>query len=122
MTWVKNLVENIGKWFVSGEAEKNAKLALDNAAKALPYVALAADVVTAITPTPVDDVIWRTMRSSYPSLFDGSVKTGAELGVQALLIASERFKEANPGIATGVARAATQLAYFEFKEKQEQNG
>lgn len=102
-------------FFTSGKAKRDAQLALDFAVKALPYLKIAADVVTTLTPTGIDDAAWTLVKSKYPNLFNGSIQTSDELKGYALQVASELLRQKYPQIDKTVAILATQLAYTEAR-------
>lgn len=115
MNWLKRLIGSISAYFRTGQAAKDAQLALEYVGRALPYVAIAANVVVSMTPNSIDDIAWAAIKAKYPSLFDGRTKTQDELKASALLIASDLLKSKFPELSTSVARAAVQLAYIDQK-------
>lgn len=83
--------------------------------KAMPFIVLAADVVTALTPSGIDDAVWAQIKRLYPTLLDGTEKTPEQLKTEAFIIASETMKSRYPDLDTSTARAAVQLAYLTRK-------
>jgi hypothetical protein len=106
-------------WFTSGKAKRDAQLALEYAAKALPFLRTAADVVTTLTPTGIDDAAWAVVKSKYPNLFNGTVQTPDELKGYALQVAAELLKQKYPQVDKTVAVLATQFAFTEARGKGE---
>lgn len=115
MNWISRIFVRLAGYFRSGKAARDAQLALEYVARALPYVKIAADLVISLTPTQVDDLAWAAIKTRYPSLFDGKTKTQDEVKAAAMLIASDLLKAKYPELSTSVARAAVQLAYIDQK-------
>jgi hypothetical protein len=117
MNWIKRIFGSALAWlsqyFRSGKAAADAKWALDHLADALPFIDIAASVAVTLTPTAIDDLAWAAIKAKFPKLFDGSVKTGDELKLYMLALATELFKAKYPQISTSVARATVQLAYID---------
>jgi hypothetical protein len=109
--FINSLFSKLAKLFTSGQAQS----ALDKVAAfvptALPYINIAAQIVTGITPTTLDDQALALVKSKYPRLFDSSLKTGDEVKLFALGVASELMTNRYPTLSTSIARAAVQLAY-----------
>jgi hypothetical protein len=102
-------------FFKSGKAQKDAEVALEYAVKALPYIKIAGDIITGVTPTGVDDILWNVVKNKYPKLFDGSIHTSDELKAYALGAASSMLQAKYPKLTTTVAVLATQIAYVDAK-------
>lgn len=115
MNWIKSFLEKLNQYFISGKAQRDARIALEHVGAAMPYIDMAARIVTTLTPTGVDDVVWSLIRTRYPSLFDGQPKSEAELKATAFLVASDLLKARYPQLDTTIARAATQFAYIEHR-------
>jgi hypothetical protein len=98
-------------FFRSGASQKAIDQVAAFAPSALPYIAIAAQIITGITPTTMDDQALALLHVKYPHLFDGSLKTGAEVKLYALGIASELMGQKFPSLSTSVARASVQMAY-----------
>ena len=115
MSWLKRLFGWLSGYFTSGKAAADAQKALEYVGKALPFVVIAADIITTLTPTGVDDAAWRAIKAAYPRLLDGTEKSSEELKAEALIISAELLKARYPELSTSVARAAAQLAYIDWK-------
>jgi len=107
----KTFFSKIVGFFSSGAANK----ALDTAAalvpKAMPFLDIAAAIATGITPTTLDDTVLAQIHTKFPHLFDGSLKTGDEVKLYLLGIATQLLQASYPQVSTSVARAAVQVAY-----------
>jgi len=114
MNWLKKLFGAISKYFKTGSAARQAQQALEYVAKAMPFVVTAGNVIVTLTPTGVDDAVWKAIKAKYPKLLDGSAKTIDELKAEALVIAAEMLQAKFPELTTSVARAAAQLAYIDW--------
>lgn len=119
MNWLKRLFNAIGAYFKSGKAAADATKAMQYVGKALPFVVIAADIITSLTPTGIDDLVWARIKAKYPNLLDGKQKSPDELKADALIIAAELLKDRYPELSTSVARAAAQLAYIDWKALKE---
>lgn len=82
-----------------------------------PYIKVAGDIITGLTPTTLDDAAWKSIKSKYPQLFDGDKPNEETLKLYALGIATDLVQQRYPDISTTVARTATQLAYLLEKSK-----
>ena len=111
MNFLKTLLSKLSGLFTSGKAKAALNLAADYTALALPYIDLAAEVATAITPTTIDDQLLSGIKVKYPRLFDGSIKTGSEVKLYTLGVATELMTARYPALTTTIARASVQLAY-----------
>ena len=108
--------ENLKKWALSLFGKREAvKQLLDNsfelASYALPYLDMASTIAAGITPSKVDDVALLAIKAKYPRLFDNSIKTGEELKLYTLGVATELLKAKFPDVSTSVARLAAQAAF-----------
>jgi hypothetical protein len=115
MKWIQALLAKLSNYFRSGKAQQDAETALKHVGVALPYIDIAARIVTTLTPTGVDDAAWAYITKSYPRLFDGSAKTDRDLKFLAFDIASDLVRMRYPQLDTSIARAATQMAYLEHR-------
>lgn len=115
MNWLKRLFGFLRGYFRTGQAARDTQKALEYVGKALPFVIIAADIITTLTPTFVDDALWRAIKAAYPRLLDGTEKSPEELKAEALVISAELLKAKYPELSTSVARAAAQLAYIDWK-------
>jgi hypothetical protein len=115
MNWFKAIFDWLGRYFASGQAKKDAKLALEHVGKALPYIKIAGDIVIGLTPTQLDDIVWAGIKAKFPDLLDGNKKSPDEVKLAALAIATELLRKQFPELSVSVARAATQLAYLEYR-------
>lgn len=118
MTWIRNLISKISVYF-RGQAAVDAERALSMVVYALPVITIAADIVAMVTPTGIDDAFLSLLKGKFPKLFDGSIKSPDELKLYALGVATELLKARYPSVSTTVARAATQLAYLQYKSDKE---
>lgn len=82
---------------------------------ALPYLDLAAEIVSGLTPTKVDDITLRTIKVQFPRLFSGEPMTVEEFKLYTLGVATELLKAHSPGTSTTIARIAAQVAYLRYK-------
>lgn len=105
-------------WFTSGRAKRDAEAAMRIGVDALPYLKIAADIVVGLTPTQVDDIAWGLLKAKYPGLFDGSIRTEAELKAYALQVAATLLRQKFPKVDTTVAVLATQMAYVQARAEQ----
>lgn len=115
MKFLKNLVGSIGAYFKSGKAASDADRALRMIGDALPYVRMAMDIVTSITPTNVDDLAWSALKKAYPTLLDGKPHTQDEVKLAALATAAHLLQERFPTLDKSIAIAAVQMAYLEYR-------
>lgn len=113
--FISKIFSSIVDWFTTGKAKRDAELAIKYAAEALPLLKTAADIVVGLTPTQIDDVVWNSLKSKYPKLFDGSIHTEAELKGYALQVAAALLREKFPKLDTTVSVLATQLAYVQAR-------
>lgn len=95
-----------------GGAE-NVEKALEFTRKALPIIKIAGDIITSLTPTTADDLIWAALKQKYPLLFDGKAHTPDEIKNMALLYATEAMQQ-KYNLSTTIARTAAQLAYNDY--------
>jgi hypothetical protein len=121
-TFLKKTFGSVTAWlmqyFKSGKAAADAQWALEHMHEALPIVGMVADIATAITPTAIDDVVWKAVKAKYPTLWDGSLKTDEEFKLYALGVATELFKQRFPAVDTTRARMAVQNAYADYRNIQ----
>lgn len=82
-----------------------------------PYIKIAGDIITGITPTTVDDAAWKAIKEKYPQLFSGQKVDSETAKLYALGIATDLVERRYPDISTTVARTATQIAYLLEKSK-----
>jgi len=125
MNFFKKLLQKIAASFSSDKADQTfdqvATSAADETAwqipaialHALPFLALAAQIVVGLTPTGVDDAVLAQIRLKFPRLFDGTIHTPHELKAYALAVAGELVKGRFPEASTSVARSAAQLAFHQ---------
>jgi hypothetical protein len=121
MSWIVKLFQKLAGYFKSPKAKEDAEKALQYALMAAPYIKLAGQVVTTLTPTGVDDAAWALITGKYPRLFDGSLVTGDERKLYALGIAGELLEARFPGLDTSIARTAVQLAWLEQRTEVKAN-
>jgi hypothetical protein len=114
-----NFFTSIGKailnFFTSGRAKRDGELALKYAGEAIPYLAMASQIVVGATKTEVDDEKLKEIKADYPRLFDGSILTPAELKGYALQVAGAFLRQKFPKLDTTVSVLAAQLAYTEAR-------
>jgi hypothetical protein len=82
-----------------------------------PFIKTAADIITGLTPTTVDDMAWKAIKEKYPQLFSGQKVDPDTAKLYALGIATDLVERHYPEVSTTVARTATQLAYLLEKSK-----
>lgn len=99
----------------SGRAQKSLDVIFAHIPAALPYIDIAAQIITGITPTTLDDKAYSLIKARYPKLFDGSLQTGDEVKLYALGIAAELLAFRFPALSTTEARSAVQLAFIDRK-------
>lgn len=107
----KTFFSKIVGFFSSGEANKALDAAAALVPKAMPFLDIAAAIATGITPTTLDDAVLAQVHTKFPHLFDGSLKTGDEVKLYLLGIATQLLQASYPQVSTSVARAAVQVAY-----------
>lgn len=100
-----------------GGAE-NVEKALTFVGKALPFVKIAGDIITSLTPTTADDMVWAALKKKYPLLFDGKEHTPDEIKNMALLYVTEAMQQ-KYNLSTTTARTAAQLAYNDYMNMSE---
>ena len=77
----------------------------------MPFLDIAAQIAAGITPTTVDDMLLAKIHEKFPRMFDGSLKSGDEVKLYLLAVATELLQTRFPLISTSVARTAVQVAY-----------
>jgi hypothetical protein len=103
--------QKLAAFFSSGAASKALDAAAALAPKAIPFLDLAAAIATGLTPTTVDDAALAEIHARFPHLFDGSLKTGDEVKLYLLGVATQLLQASYPQVSTSIARAAVQVAY-----------
>jgi len=116
MSWISKVLEGFLHLFGSRRAQRALNQVADFVVKALPAIDIAAQIITTLTPTAIDDAAFAYVKQRWPRLFDGSVKTADELKLYALGVATDLLQRTYPALSTTVARAAVQLAYLGKKE------
>ena len=111
----KKLVE-IFKYVTAAE---NVNKALELVGQALPYIKIAGDIMTSLTPTAADDLVWAALKHKYPLLFDGKTHTPEEIKNMSLLYATEALEQ-KFNLSTTLARTAAQLAYNKYQAMPEE--
>lgn len=111
MNWLKAFFARIVGIFSSPGARAALDKIADLVPHALPVIKIAGDIVTTLTPSGADDAAWAAIQRMFPALFDGSLKTGEEVKLYALAIATELLKRQFSDVTTSEARAAVQVAY-----------
>lgn len=111
MNIIKSFFKKVSAFFSSGEASK----ALDTAAalvpQAIPFLDLAAEIAAGLAPSAVPQAALDKIHAEFPHLFDGSLKSGEEVKLYLLGVASNLLQAKFPQISTSVARVAIQVAY-----------
>jgi hypothetical protein len=108
---IRTFFSKLTAFFSSGEANKALNTAAALVPKAMPFLDVAAAIATGLTPTTLDDTVLAQIHTKFPHLFDGSLKTGDEVKLYLLGIATQLLQTKYPQISTSVARAAVQVAY-----------
>ena len=111
MNWLIETLGKIKNYFHSGRAKKDLETAASYIGEATPIIGEVADVITGLTPTPVDDAVWASVKAMFPTLFDGRQHTADEVKLGALGAATVLLQAKLPKLSTTVARLAVQLAY-----------
>lgn len=111
MNYLKLILAKVLLIFTSDQAKKALNTAADFTASALPFIDIAARIVVGVTPTTIDDAALAALHHQFPQLFDGSLKTGEELKLYMLAVATELLKAKYPALSTSIARLSVQLAY-----------
>ena len=111
MSILKSFFSKVRIFFSSGEAKK----ALDTAAAlvplAVPYLDLAAEIAAGLAPSAVPQVVLDRIHTTFPRLFDGSLKSADEVKLYIFGVAGQLLQAKYPGISTSIARVAVQVAY-----------
>lgn len=116
MNWISKVLQGFLGLFGSGKAKAALNRVAEFVVKALPAINIAAQIVTTLTPTGIDDAAFAFIKNKWPRLFDGTIKNPDELKLYALGIATDLLQRTYPALSTTVARAAVQLAYLGKKE------
>jgi hypothetical protein len=85
--------------------------------KIAPFIKIAGDIITGLTPNTLDDAAWLMIKSKYPGLFNGETLDDETKKLYALGIATDLVKSRFPEVSTTVARSAAQIAYLLEKNK-----
>ncbi len=104
-----SLFSKLTGFFGSGKAQKALDTAANYMAEALPYIDIGEEIIAGINP--IAGAMLVTMKTDFPGLYDGSIKTGKELRIYALGVTTELMKSRYPALSTTLARAALQMAY-----------
>lgn len=115
MNWVKSFFGKLFNWVKSGKAKASVDVVFEHIAKVMPIVTVALDIVTGVTPTPIDDIAWAAAKAKFPRLFDGSPRTGEEIKLAALAYATEAALAKYPVLTTNTARLAIEAALLKLK-------
>lgn len=111
MKTLKAFFAKVAGFFTSGKAQKALDTVAGLVPLAMPFIDIAAQIAVGITPTKVDDKALAAVRAKFPRLFDSSLKTGEEVKLYMLGVASDLLMAKYPGVTTSIARSAVQLAY-----------
>ncbi len=111
MKTIRSFFARVAALFTSPKGQESLKQAADLAAKSMPYIDIAAKIVTGVTPTTLDDMALSMIHARYPRLFDGSIHDGEELKLYAFGAAADLLQQKYPAVSTSVARLAVQVAY-----------
>lgn len=115
MGWIKKLLASIKMYLFSDQAKADIGKALNYAAEALPYLDVAAQVVTKLTPMPGDDIAWALVRKQFPRLFSYDA-TPEERKLAMMAYASEAVAS-KFGLTTNQARLAVEAAFAQRKSE-----
>jgi hypothetical protein len=110
-TWLQKLID----FFKGNKAEKEINTALQYVDKALPFIQLAAEVASALSPANIPAQVLVVLTSKFPILFNGSVLTLNELESYMLAVAAAMLQMEFPFLSTTTAVLTTQLAYTKAK-------
>jgi hypothetical protein len=113
MNWLKNLFASIARFFSTRFGYESFRKALPYVKVALPYIELAALVVSGRQqPT---EAIAQLLQQKFPNLFaQGIPKTEHELKLFALAVATELLRMRAPELTTNELRKAIELAYADY--------
>lgn len=100
-------------------AAENVNKALDMVGKALPYIKIAGDIITSLTPVTADDAVWAALKLKFPLLFDGKTHTAEEIKNMSLLYVTEALEQ-KFNLSTTLARTTAQLAYNKYQAMPEE--
>ena len=115
MNWIKRFFYALGRWFTSGQWKVDADKAIDFVAEALPFVYVAADIITKVTPTPLDDLAFAAVKAALPSIMDDREHTDAELKLAMLVYVESALQAKFPQLTTTLARLFAQAAVTKVK-------
>ncbi len=114
---IKKIFSSVVNFFKSGRAKKDADIALGFVVEALPFLNIAATIVTSVIPGDLDNLALQVIKTKYPRLFDGSILTTDELKIYALGIASGFLQHKFPKLDKTIAVLAVQLAYVQARSE-----
>ncbi len=115
LNYLKKLVEFFGRYFQSGQAERDLVTARNLAGVALPLV----ETLASLTPSRSDDEIVALFRQYSLPYVDRFLSLPADKRGLALLdAASTLLGRQNPGTATRILNAAVQMAYMAFRTQK----
>src|SRR5689334_19947720 len=113
--WLTGFFGKIASLFTSDAAKRDLDAVANFTAAALPYIDIAGQIVTGLTPTTIYDIAFAAIKRKFPRLFDGTITSGDELKLYALGIAADLLASKFPQLSTSAARAAVQLAFISQK-------
>lgn len=118
MTRVRNFFSNlIGKVWNNKNLANSLNYVENLIPKVGPFIEIAGDIITGLTPTQLDDAGWLLIKSNYPKLFNGEPLDDDTKKLYALGIATDLIQQRFPEVSTTVARTAAQMAYLLTKAK-----
>ena len=118
LNWLKKLFGAISAYFKSGQAAKDAALALKYARLAAPYIQIVGDIATKYiihTPGEVDDAVWARIKERLPILFDGKAHTDDEVKGAMIRAAGLLLQSKYPELDLSIAIAAAQNGYLDVR-------
>lgn len=110
MKTISRFFNGLYRWVSSGKAKAFFDLILERVPDAGPYIDIAAQIATQMTPTVLDDTALAFVKAKYPHLLDGTL-TPDEWKLYALAIASDLLQKRFPYLSVTQARLAVQANY-----------
>jgi hypothetical protein len=102
--WIKGLFSH------KQEIENTIVHVADYIVPALGVLDLVTTIAVSATPTKVDDIVYATVRTKYPKLFNGEIQTGEQLTQEVRLMifgaAASALKKKFPELPDAVAKKA----------------
>ncbi|GIU80909.1 MAG: hypothetical protein KatS3mg005_4147 [Bryobacteraceae bacterium] len=114
MNWLLNLFRSLARFFTTKAGFESFRRALPAVKAALPYIELAAAIVSGREAPP--PALARQIEAQYPHLFPASIpKTDQEIKLLAVAVATELMRVNYRHLTTNELRKALELAYADYK-------